>query len=219
MRMIQRPSRDYFGGQIVTTDAFNKAQAVLGQITPRTRERFMEPAGRFLAGDDLAAEARSGWNDSLLSELERDDDVNGSGIFDAAGTSTVHRTMGVFEDHPSLPGYIARSPPFSVSEVTSPSGASVVEVPGGGMIYVETGGRRSRLVPGREAVPKLPRPPNPVVPIPAVSTVAAPRWEQPVAGLGATPSDPAPWGAYLFAGVLAGVAIGLVHHAVQKQRR
>jgi hypothetical protein len=81
---------------------------------------------------------------TFLRELEGEDDVYGSGIFDQSGRGpTVHATLGVFEDHPSLPGYVGREVQFAVSKEVADitSGADVVVVPGGGMSYQERGGK------------------------------------------------------------------------------
>jgi len=77
-------------------------------------------------------------------ELEGEDDTYGSGIFDPSGRKgTSNPNMGVFASHDSLPGYIARDVPFTVSrDVTDiTDDADVVSIPGGGMYYVERGGK------------------------------------------------------------------------------
>lgn len=76
-------------------------------------------------------------------DLERTDDVLGSGIFDPPGASaTANIDTGVFASHNSLPGYLAREIPFVVmQDVTDlTSDASNVEIPGGGLNYVESRG-------------------------------------------------------------------------------
>lgn len=114
-----------------------------GQINPSIRSDINMQYGRQLAGLGRSEghEGDSDYADKSLSTLESDDDVLGSGIFDAPGSQgTVHVTLGVFRDHPNIPGYIAREIPFKPStEVESvPSGAQVIVVPGGGMTW---GGR------------------------------------------------------------------------------
>jgi len=73
---------------------------------------------------------------TTADELELLDDVNGSGIFDAPGTQTVHVDMGVFADHPSVPGYIARHPPFQAQDEVTRGGRLTMEVPGSGVALV-----------------------------------------------------------------------------------
>ena len=79
-----------------------------------------------------------------IYELEEMDDTYGSGIFDPdRRPGTANTDMGVFASHDSLPGYLARETPFTVSEDVSslPSGAPYVSVPAGGMAYIEAWGR------------------------------------------------------------------------------
>jgi len=95
------------------------------------------------SSDPYPTADQSAWTDAGLREMEEDDDVVGSGVFDPRGTSTVHDDMGVFADHPSMPGVIARNPPFTLNyEVADVvNGGPTVEVPGGGMSYIERDGR------------------------------------------------------------------------------
>ncbi len=69
---------------------------------------------------------------AVLDELQRLDDVQGNGIFDAPGThGNIHPDAGVFADREALPGYIARERFFKPSEVIDVnSGRPVVYVPG-----------------------------------------------------------------------------------------
>jgi hypothetical protein len=103
--------------------------------------------GRYLSGvDGLSGENETQpaydvrFSDVHLRELEDEDDVFGSGIFDTYGSSaTIHANMGVFADHPSLPGYIDREVQYEVNrniaDITA--GADVVAVAGGGMTFME----------------------------------------------------------------------------------
>lgn len=117
----------------------------IGQVNPKYEEQWRMQHGRHLAGvpgfdDSGQVDKQAGF----VNDLEREDDVYGSGIFDPVGrASTIHRDMGVFADHPSLPGYVGREQQFSVSRdlVDIANGADVVVVPGGGMSYREVGGR------------------------------------------------------------------------------
>jgi hypothetical protein len=133
--------------------------------------------GRYLAGvgsdDDLGPGNRGapGWGEDLTGDLEQTDDVEGSGIFDGQGSVTVNKTLGVFQDHPSMPGWIARHLPFEPNpEVQDVYGAQVVEIPTGGLIYVDddhamlgrmAGGRGSHAnISTAGSVPALPRGPG-----------------------------------------------------------
>jgi len=122
----------------------------IGQLNPFYQGRHAMWHGRPLAGMGSFAPPTESTgrgevtHGTFLKELEGEDDVYGSGIFDQSGRGpTVHATLGVFEDHPSLPGYVGREVQFAVSKEVSDitSGADVVVVPGGGMSYQERGGK------------------------------------------------------------------------------
>ena len=159
----------------------------MGEINPRFRRQLNMEYGRQLAGFG-ATEGDAGDSDyeaKTLSELEKQDDVVGSGVFDLPGHgATVHQTLGVFQDHPNLPGYIDREIPFrpSTEVVSEPSGAQVIVIPGGGMSY---GGR---LIGGGTSetmynwLPKVGRP----IPAPSATKM------RPVATAKATASAPLP---------------------------
>lgn len=134
----------------------------IGQIGPAVQNRHAARYGRSLMGTDgLGAAPAQESGSGFIRELEGDDDVYGSGIFDEHGRrSTVHRMLGVFEDHPSLPGYIEREVQFAVSPEIADiaNGADVVVVPGGGMTYAEFAGK---MVPPERRGPPVPRPDYP----------------------------------------------------------
>ncbi|MCP4248747.1 MAG: hypothetical protein GY778_17020, partial [bacterium] len=108
--------------------------------------------GRYLSG--LGGESPSGevgydpaYQGQEMYELEHQDDTYGSGIFDPGGRSaTANANMGVFASHYSLPGYLAREVPFTVSRDVSDitDDAEVVIVPSGGLTYVESRGKLTR---------------------------------------------------------------------------
>jgi len=84
------------------------------------------------------------YRDTVLQQLEQEEDSFGSGIFDQTGRdATSNADLGVFASNYSLPGYIAREVPFTVSreiqDITDD--AAVVTVPGGGLTYIERGGK------------------------------------------------------------------------------
>jgi hypothetical protein len=101
--------------------------------------------GRFLSG--LGGPKGAGYDvtyrDTEVLALEAEDDTDGSGIFDQKGRlATSNPDTGSFASHNSLPGYISREVPFTVSrDVTDiTDDAAVIYIPGGGMINVEKGG-------------------------------------------------------------------------------
>jgi len=132
-------------------DFVNRYLSIIGQDNPQSVRRRAMQHGRYLAGFGQGPAALTtteadgdepDWSDASTREYEGQDDAVGSGIFDEAGAApTVHQRLGVFGAHYSIPGYIARNPPFSVSDVLDVNGARVVEVPAGGMAYAEQGGR------------------------------------------------------------------------------
>jgi len=156
----------------VPNDFISAHLSTMGQVLPSTRRNIMMEHGRQLAGlgHTEGYDGDSEYDERDLSQMESSDDVVGSGIFDMPGHgATVHRKLGVFEDHPNIPGYIDREIPFRPStEVTSiPSGAEVITVPGGGMTW---GGRLIRDT-SPTAVQPHDRPQGGAYPVP-VSTAA-----------------------------------------------
>lgn len=121
----------------------------LGSVSPYVRQRMKAQHGRYLSG--LGSESPSGeighdpyFQGQETYDLEHQDDTYGSGIFDPGGRpGTSNSNMGVFASHYSLPGYLAREVPFTVSRDVSDvtDGAEVVVVPAGGMVYVEQRGK------------------------------------------------------------------------------
>lgn len=127
----------------------------VGQVSHHAVQRWKQAHGRYLAGmegfgsmNGLGAMTNMEepfdpkFNSDGVSDLEKMDDVSGSGIFDAAGQgANLHREYGVFEDHASVPGYVQRENLFRVSkEVKAVNDADVVIVPSGGMTFREQNG-------------------------------------------------------------------------------
>lgn len=148
----------YTGTPVDNSPILTNAQLpFVGQLGPAAADTIAAAHGRQLAGfgdgvvpsDDDPAHFNDepDWHDDAMRAMESEDDVVGSGLFDAQGRSTVHDDMGVFRDHPSVPGYIARNPPYTlnteVRDVTN--GGPTVEVAGGGLFYVERDGRLADL--------------------------------------------------------------------------
>jgi len=145
MHSIRSGTHQPYPGKLTDTDPISSKLPLIGQLNPSVQERFALSQGRSVAGFGSVSEAyQRDRRDEYVEQIETDDDVLGSGIFDRSGArGTIHSNLGVFADHPSLPGYIAREMDFAVSRDISDitSGAEVVAVPGGGMAYVERGGQ------------------------------------------------------------------------------
>ncbi len=145
----RQPAREPYYGPMYARSFVDRNLALLGQVNPIVKERFRMEHGRYLSGFGSASPSGAtgydpAYQDQHVYELEGQDDVYGSGIFDPKGRAgTANPTMGVFASHDSLPGYIAREVPFTVSrDVTDiTDGAGVVIVPGGGMSYIESRGK------------------------------------------------------------------------------
>jgi len=123
--------------------------AKVGNVTPQTQERFNMQHGRYLSGIGAAPEVAPSGGDPRyegehLNQLERQDDVYGSGIFDGPdGPATANAEMGIFSSAYSLPGFVGREVPFAVSrDVTDiTSGGAVVMIPAGGKAAIEARGK------------------------------------------------------------------------------
>lgn len=129
-----------------------RRQMLLSQENPILRERMRMIHGRYLSG--LGGESPDGeagyaqtYQDQGGYDLEAQDDTYGSGIFDPSGRpGTANTNMGILASHYSLPGYIAREVPFTVSrDVTDiTDDAEVVTIPAGGLAVVEHRGKLTR---------------------------------------------------------------------------
>ncbi len=226
-------------------DRIGRSIPMLGGPNPFLAQKRLMTQGRYLSGignDDCDADTRYG--DSLTRSMEDTDDVTGSGIFDSAGRVTVHEEAGVFEDHPSMPNYIEKQRPFVPNTAVDDYwGAQVVEIPGGGLLFVDqnanTGlmaGSNSPHTTVRDAndPPSLPlghgMPPFVMWPPDSYSRQSAVRAmqtqrmppgvrQQMLSSMGADP-DPvttAPsvgWGTYAAAGLIVGASVAMVYGAV-----
>jgi hypothetical protein len=135
----------------------------VGQDHPATREYQRMQNGRYLTGFGEDAPALDpdggdpGYESGDMAQMEHEDDVFGSGIFDPPGRPTSNNTMGIFASAYALPGYVAREVPYAVSrDVTDVAdGGGVVYIPAGGFYHIEDDGR---VVPHPVLGP-TPRPP------------------------------------------------------------
>ena len=187
------------------------------------------------------------WEDGTASDLQDEDGTIGSGIFDPEGQSTVHSEMGVFADHPALPAYIANHPPFRPFEdergieMEVPSGgAAYIDIPNQPSVPFEPSVDRIEVEPSMR--PSLVQPSQWSAPLSRVSTVepgmqsmpltTSTAWVQPMQLPAAPQIIRAPatairgfgevsaptWPQYAVAGVLLGVAIGLIHNTIQARK-
>lgn len=121
------------------------ARHIIGQLNPNDEERFRMAHGRHISGlGDYGGD--QAYEGEELRQLEKADDVYGSGVFDPVGRApTVHPDLGIFGASYDLPGYIEREVQFAPStEIEGwPSGAEVVIVPGGGLMYSRSTGRHT----------------------------------------------------------------------------
>lgn len=154
LNALLAPSNQPYTGKLDNPDPMSRSLALLGQESPTTLQQHAAEHGRFLSGMG-AAEAGKAPSKALVApkheetpdyadvaDMEAQDDVLGSGIFDPAGRPAyVNSEMGVFEAKYSLPGYHAREVPFTVNHEIRDisSGADVVGIPSGGLNYVEHG--------------------------------------------------------------------------------
>lgn len=121
-----------------------------------------------------------------LDVLSEADDVQGNGVFDPNLThGNVHPNEGVFADHQSLPGYIARDDFFTRSSVRNITQGGRVEYVPGGAVSFQQGQlatlRRNQLL---WEVPSA----IPVHRVPDENTVSAPTPVTSVSGI--WPEDP-----------------------------
>jgi hypothetical protein len=154
-----------------------------------------------------------------LDLLAQGDDVVGNGVFDPNDThGNIHPDAGVFNDHQSLPGYVARDKFYAPSEVrdlTQPND-QVVYVPGGAVSLQQ--GQQETLTKN-QLLWQLPRDFNPMTmeDIPQYSTVDAPTAATPVGQVQTATESPNYKMYYIFAGV--GMAAGLAWVLLSKKKK
>jgi hypothetical protein len=145
--LLLAPSRQPYTGEVVNRDPISRNLPLLGQLNPVESRRLAAEHGRFLSGFGETTMPTMHDEEQIsdhadVSDMEQQDDVLGSGVFDPSGRpATVNPDLGVFAAHYSIPGNHAREVPFTVNrEITDiTSGAEVVGIPSGGLNYVEHG--------------------------------------------------------------------------------
>ena len=131
------PSQPYRGGTLPTMEEVGPPDTRYSSGTaPFYESGIQSMYGRNLAGTDHEVQderAEPAWATNELALYARQDDVQGSGIFDPPGTHpNIHPDAGVFATRYSLPGYHARERPFSESEVVDvTTGRPIRAVPAG----------------------------------------------------------------------------------------
>lgn len=186
---LQAPSNQLHYGPAYDSSPVSSRLALTGQLNPEFAHQYAAQNGRYLPGLGAAPmkseQVIERDEHAEIYDLEQQDDVLGSGVFDPYHRpGTANTNMGVFTSHYSLPGYDARAIPFvTANDVTDlTDDASIVHVPGGGMAYVEARGKL--LGP---ACPDFPPPPpglEPARPTPRDQTY-----------VDLTPCGPADWSA------------------------
>lgn len=159
-----------------------------------------------------------------LAALAEEDDVQGNGIFDPAGSQpNLHPDEGVFGDRKSIPGYMAREQMFAPSEVLDVNtGKPVMYVPGNAFMLDPRTAHQLReeslyypglTTTGGQGVPSVPtvqpRQPGPVVP---------PSW--PMQGVGQDNGEAAGGmsrNQMLITAAVGGLALGVVAGMVMKR--
>lgn len=165
LNALLAPSNQPYTGSLDNPDPMSRSLALLGQESPALAQQHAAEHGRFLSGMGAAEPPKSPAKAALppaqrdqddvadyadVVDMEAQDDVLGSGIFDPSGRpATVNPDLGVFEARYSLPGYHAREVPFTVNHEIRDisSGADVVGIPSGGLNYVEHGNALPYLDP------------------------------------------------------------------------
>jgi hypothetical protein len=106
----------------------------LGSDTPSTCSSCVDDVPLLTDGSPPSDDS------SYLRTLEKDDDVEGNGIFDGARRRPInYPDAGIFASSYGIPGYIARGRSFAESEVIdATTGAPVVYVPGGAVSIDDT---------------------------------------------------------------------------------
>lgn len=213
---------------VYTRQRFNGDLPSAGSMgPPDVRPSSLNPAyslyagtfGRHLAGlgGIMRLSADEGIKDyaNELDVLQIADDVNGNGMFDPEGShGNIHPDYGIFAEHQSLPGYVARDKFYRPSEVVdATTGRQVMYVPGGA-VYVDPAQKEAYAETLLWEIPPAVSPARPQM-IDDQSTWIPREAEWPI---GATEeSDQSPGNGKVFAiALFAGLSVGLVAGLVSK---
>ncbi|MBW2672274.1 MAG: hypothetical protein JRD89_02510 [Deltaproteobacteria bacterium] len=190
LETLLAPPHQLTEAPLVDPSPISRDLELTGELTGPDRARMAAEHGRYLSGVDNMS-TQSDPRENLVEkaehaevfDMEAQDDVLGSGIFDPYHRGgTANRNAGVFASKNSLPGYLAREVPFTAStEVTDlTDGAAVVTVPAGGMAYVERDGHLADM-----------NYPGPIPQPPVLAPVALTTRDEPYAMTG--PASPQGW--------------------------
>lgn len=132
-----RPESQHFGPPDMMPSGLGPGYSVYasahGRYLAGVGNNNMDPSGI----DSTTSEGIETYPNEL-NLLSQADDVDGNGVFDPQGShGNVHPDAGVFQDHESLPGYVARDHFYDLSEVvdlTKPDGRTMY-VPGGAVSF------------------------------------------------------------------------------------
>jgi len=200
-------STPIFGGDLPTIDEIGPPDMRPSGMNPYY-DMYRGTRGRNIAGlgdSRMTADFGIKTYANELDSLAEQDDVQGNGVFDPAGTQgNIHPDYGVFADHMNMPGYLVRDQFYQPSQVIDgTTGNPVMYVPGGAVAIDQ-----SQLDTIRERQLLWELPPG-VTPQPTTHPDAGETWipnEQSwaVHGLGA---DAPPAGQPSRVGVIAGFAV------------
>jgi len=179
--------------------------------------------GRHLSGIDMMnAEPIQDYANEL-DVLQVADDVQGNGVFDPAGShGNIHPDEGIFQDHESIPGYLARDRFYTPSEVRDATTDKPVMFVPGGAVAIDDAQEQAfqnrllwQLPPGVN--------PWPAVEAPSQSTVTPSEASWPVRGVGQEAKDAAASTTKMFlvsaaAGLSVGMLLALVVPTKAKKR-
>jgi hypothetical protein len=117
-------------GDLTPAWAMQPANLRASSLNP-AYQQYPQTRGRQLAG--LGDNGSPLDYPTELNSLQVTDDVDGNGVFDPPGSQgNIHADAGIFADHASLPGYLAREQFYRPSEVMdATTGRPVMYVPGG----------------------------------------------------------------------------------------
>jgi len=199
---LMKPSP--FGPPDMRPGGFGPGYSVYGQVY-----------GRHLAGVDSMNADKIKDYPNELQLLSEADDVVSNGVFDPnLSHGNIHPDYGVFQDHQSLPGYLARDQFYSPSEVTDlTTGKPVNYVPGGAVSFQQG---QKETFDQNQALYELPPGISPYTPsmVDDMSTAShPPEYSQAISpGIGEdVPDKPAPnyalYGGVMLAGLVVGVGV------------
>jgi hypothetical protein len=215
-------STPLFGGSLPTIDEIGPPDMRPSGLNPYY-DQYRGARGRNIAGlgdNSMNADIEIKSFANELDLLAEQDDVQGNGLFDPAGTQgNIHPDYGVFADHQSLPGYLVRDRDYSPSQVLDgTTGEPVMYVPGGAVAIDQS---QLDTVRERQLLWELPPGVSPQrVTQPADGESWIPQEQSwPISGLGAETAPGAQSSRFgIVAGfAIAGMAIGIFAATIMRK--